>query len=150
MKDIDVIICDLDGTLVDSKEAIANGDIDLTDDTIHAALLTSAYTIDIDADANWSDIVANEVVGTGYVAGGKALASKTVTQDDANDQAVFDATDAQWNPSTITARYVVIYKNTGTDSTSTLIGVIDFVSDQISSNNDFTVQWSANGILTLK
>lgn len=130
------------------KRDIMNGSIDLDTDTIKVALTTSSYTPDKDAHDNFDD-VTNEVTGTGYTAGGASLANKTVTVDNTNDLGKFDADDVTWSTSTITARYAVIYKSTGTASTSKLIGVIDFGSDKSSSAGNFTIQWSASGILTL-
>jgi len=132
-----------------AKEQLMEGTIDLVDDTIKVALLTSAHSTDIDTQEYWSDVSANEVSGTGYVAGGQELMNRAVTKDDVNDQGVFDADDSAWAASTITARYAAIYKDTGTPATSPLILVIDFGSEQSSTANTFSIQWSVNGILTL-
>lgn len=130
------------------KVALAENTIDLETDTINCMLVTSAYTPDPDLHANRSD-VTNEVVGSGYTAGGQALTTKAVTQDNTNDQAKFDADDVTWTSSTITARAAILYKDTGNAATDSLIAYFDFGSDQSSSNGDFTVAWNANGILTI-
>jgi hypothetical protein len=122
--------------------------VDLDTDTIKVALVTSSYTPNFDTHDFWDD-VTSEVVGTGYTAGGATLATPTVTLDTANDRVDFDADDTQWTTSTITARAAVIYKSTGTASTSPLIAYIDFSTDQISSAGTFLIQWSASGILRL-
>jgi hypothetical protein len=122
--------------------------VDLDTDTIKVALVTSSYTPNADTH-DFFDDVTNEVVGTGYTAGGATLATPTVTLDTANDRVDFDADDTQWTTSTITARAAVIYKSTGTASTSPLIAYIDFTTDQISSAGTFLIQWSASGILRL-
>lgn len=62
---------------------------------------------------------------------------------------VFDAADPSWASSTITARYGVLYKSTGTGSTSPLIGYWDFGGNITSTNGTFTVVISANGIYFL-
>ena len=131
------------------KEEVLNGNIDLVNDTIKLMLLTSSYTPDIDADEFKDDIDTNEVVGTGYTAGGQALAGKSVTQDNPNDRGYLDANDVNWAASTITARYMVLYKDTGVAGTSSLIAVWDFVTDKITSGGDFLVQWNASGVLEL-
>lgn len=123
--------------------------VDLDTDTVKVALLTSSYTANADVHDFFDDVSANEVSGTGYTAGGATLASPTVTLDTTNDRVDFDAADVSWTSSTITARYAVIYKSTGTASTSPLIALIDFTTDQISSNGTFTIQWSSSGILRL-
>ena len=130
------------------KVLSAEGSIDLEGDTVKAMLVTSSYTPDQDAH-DYVDDVTNEVVGTGYTAGGATLASKAVTQDNTNDLAKFDADDVTWSTATITARGAVLYKDTGTPGTSPVIAYIDFGSDKSSSADDFTIQWHADGILTL-
>lgn len=130
------------------KVDIQSGNIDIDTDTIKCALVTSAYTPNIDTDTKWSN-VTNEVSGTGYSAGGATLASITVTQDNTNDRGVVDATDVTWSTATITARAAVLYKSTGTASTSPLICYIDFGSDQTSSGGNFVIQWNASGIFAL-
>lgn len=128
------------------KKKIADGSIDLDTDTIKVALVTSSYTVDIDVHDFFDDIT-NEVTGTGYSAGGATLASKVVTVDNTNDRAYFDADDATWATSTITARGAVIYKSTGVSSTSALICYIDFGSNITSTGATFTLAFNANGIL---
>lgn len=130
------------------KANIMNGGIDLDTDTIKVALVTSSYVADQDAHDDFADIT-NEVAGTGYTAGGAALASKAVTADDTDNEGVFDAQDVTWSSSTITARGAVIYKDTGVAATSLLVCYLDFGSDQSSSAGDFTISWNAEGILNL-
>lgn len=130
------------------KKNIMNGSIDLDTDTIKVALVTSSYTPNQDTDDMFDD-VTNEVSGTGYTAGGASLANKTVTQDNTDNEGVFDADDVTWSTSTITARAAVVYKSTGTASTSPLICYIDFGSDKISTAGNFIIAWNAEGIVNL-
>lgn len=131
------------------KESMLNGGIDLENDTIKVALCTSSYTPDIDADEFYDDIDNEVANGSGYTTGGETISNPAVTQDDVNDQAVFTADATTWTSSTITARYAVIYKDTGTASTSPLIGYIDFAEDKSSVSGDFTINWDEDGILTV-
>jgi hypothetical protein len=129
------------------KRDIMNGSIDLDTDTIKVMLVTSAYTPDQDAHTKRSD-VTNEVSGTGYTAGGAALANKAVTADNTDNEGVFDADDPVWAASTITARGAVLYKSRGgLASADELLCYFDFGSDQISSNGNFTIQWNSEGII---
>ena len=121
--------------------------IDLIANTINVALLTSSWTPSQGSNKHWSDINSNEVSGTGYTAGGASLGSKSLTVS--GNTTTFAAANTTWSTSTITARYAAIYKNTGTASTSALIGYIDFGSNQSSSGGNFTIAWNASGILTL-
>lgn len=128
------------------KDDLIEANVAYLTDTIKIALVTSSYTVDIDAH-NFFDDITNEVVGTGYTAGGATLGSKTSTQDNTNNRGVMDAADVTFSASTITARAGILYKDSGTPGTSPLIGYIDFTSDKSSSSSDFTIQWHADGIL---
>lgn len=116
---------------------------DLTGDTIKVMLVTSGYTPL--ATHEFRSSVTNEVVGAGYTAGGATLASKTLT---GTTTVTFDAADVNWI-GTITARGAVLYHDTGNAATDRLITYIDFGSDQISVNGNFTIQWNALGIFSL-
>jgi len=131
------------------KKLLDGSNINLASDTIKVSLHTSSYTPNIDSHTVFSDIT-NEVTGTGYSAGGVALANKVVTQDNTNDLAYFDADDASWPSSTIAAaRYAVIRKDTGTASTSPVIGYVDFGADKATAGDTFLIQWAATGILKI-
>lgn len=118
--------------------------VDYDTDTIKIALCTSSYTPDLDAHDFFSDIT-NEVSGTGYTAGGVTLASVAVTYDSTSNQVRIDATDPSWTSASFTARYAIIYKSTGTASTSPLIGYIDFGQDETVSSGTFTIQFDTTG-----
>lgn len=131
------------------KRDIMNGAIDLDTDTIKVMLVTSVYTADQDAHTKRSDIT-NEVSGTGYSAGGSALATKVVSADNTDNEGVFDADDLSWTTATITARGAVLYKSRGgVSSADELICYIDFGSDIVSTGGTFLISWAAEGILNL-
>jgi hypothetical protein len=130
------------------KKNLLNANVNFSTGTITAMLVTSSYSPDQDTHAVYSD-VTNEVTGTGYTAGGKALTNGTVTQNNSTDRGVYDADDVTWGTSSITARAAVLYRNTGVGSTSPLIGYFDFTTDQTSASGNFTIQWSANGIVNI-
>jgi hypothetical protein len=127
-----------------------NKEVDWDSDTIKVALLTSSYTPDQDAHDYFDDVSAAEVTGTGYTAGGNTLGSKTVTYDAATNVIVLDAADLTWASSTITARYAVVYDDSGaTAGAKALIGYVDFASDQSSTSGNFTITWDATGIVRI-
>ncbi len=131
------------------KRDIMNGSIDIDTDTINVMLVTSTYTVDIDAHTKRSDIT-NEVVGAGYTAGGVALAGKTATVDNTGDKGVFAASNTSWAAATITARAAVLYKSRGgAASADELIGYVDFNGNITSTAGTFLITWNASGILTL-
>jgi hypothetical protein len=94
-------------------------------DTIKSALTTSTYTVDIDTHDFFND-VTNEITGTNYTAGGYTLATATPLVRHATDQVRLDAADITQATATYTARRAVVYKSTGTASTSPLITFLDF------------------------
>lgn len=60
-----------------------------------------------------------------------------------------DAADPSWSSATISGiRYLVIYKDTGTASTSPLLWLIDFGADQAVTSGTFTAVLAALGIET--
>src|SRR5579864_7976706 len=99
------------------KTNVMKGSFNLTSDTIKCMLCTSSYSPNKATDSTKAN-VTSEVVGTGYVARGQTLASPTVTLS--GDTAIFGAAQAAttWSASSLTARYAVIFKDSGTDSTS--------------------------------
>lgn len=131
------------------KKHIMNGGIDLDTDTIKVMLLDDNHSQDQDAHEFIDDVSANEVSGTGYSAGGAALANKAVTQDNTDNEGVFDADDLTWSSSSITARYAAIYKDTGTPGTSPILAILDFGEDKTSTSGNFTIQWADEGILNI-
>jgi hypothetical protein len=116
---------------------IVRGAIDADTDTFKALLVTSSYTPNKDTHDKRDD-VTNEVVGTGYTAGGVTTAC-TVTKDTANDRVTLQFAAVSWASSTITARALVIYKSTGTSSTDNLVAYNDFGSDVSSTAGTFSV-----------
>lgn len=127
-----------------------NKEVDFDSDTIKVALLTSSYTPNQDTHDYFDDVVANEVTGTGYTQGGITLASKTVTYDSANNVIILDAADVTWSSSTITARYAVVYNDSGANNAAkALVGYVDFGSDQSSTNGNFTITWDSTGIVRI-
>jgi|SRR6185436_2337244 len=76
-----------------------------------------------------------------------AVTDNTVTWAEFGTNIVsFDAADAAWAASTLTARYGVLYKSTGTPSTSPLIGYFDFGGNISSTSGTFTIQFHSSGI----
>lgn len=114
------------------------GNIDFDTDSFKAMLVTSTYSPNKDTHTKRSD-VTNEVVGSGYTAGGTA-ASVTVTKDTANDRIDIELGAVSWNPATITARGAVYYKSRGgAASADELVAYIDFGSDITSTAGNFSL-----------
>jgi hypothetical protein len=126
-------------------QSMLNAEINFSSDTIKAMLCTSSYVPDQDLH-RYKSSVTNEITGTGYTAGGVTLTSKTVTYDAPSNTLTLDCADPSWAAATITARYLVIYKSTGTDSTSPLLVFVDFGTDISSTGGTFSYTVPATGI----
>lgn len=98
------------------------GNIDWENDTFKVIFLAPAHTFDFTGDAFLSDISADRASGTSDL----TLSSTAVTEDAGNTRVEFDAADfSDTNITTSTDKFV-IYKDTGTASTSALICGIEF------------------------
>lgn len=129
-------------------KALWNKEVDYDSDDIKVMLVSSAYSPNQDTHDYLDDVQAFEVSGTGYTAGGQALANRTRVYDAANNVLVLDADNVTWANSTITARYAVVYDNTGASAAvKPLIGYVDLISDQASNAGNFTIEWDASGLL---
>lgn len=106
-------------------------------------LVTSGYTFNSDHDTT-SD-VTNEIGNSGYTAGGATLASKTVTLDDTNDYAYFDAADVTW--SSLAASPDTPYAAIVYHSASGKLISYHVLTGSAPNGTDYTLIWSANGIL---
>lgn len=125
------------------------GAIDWDTDTIKVMLVNSTYTPSPTTDNFLNDVDANEITGTGYTAGGETIASISVVES--AGVSTIDGADVSWlqNAGGFTnARYGIIYKDTGVNTTSPLVGYIDLTTDKSNVNGDLTIQWGVSGIFT--
>lgn len=106
-----------------------------TGDTFKIALYTNAATLDATTTAYST---TNEVVGTGYTAGGNTLTSVTPTSS--GTTAFTDFADTTWTNATITARGALIYN---ASKANRAVAVLDFGADKTSTAGNFTVQMPA-------
>ena len=129
---------------------MSDGTIDWDGATdVRILLTTSSYTPD--RDHNFVSDVTNELSGGGYVR--KATASRSVTEDDANDRVILDLADVTYTALGAVAgtpKYAVFYVEAGTDATRALICWIDLGSAPAPNGGDYTLQWDGTvGILTV-
>ena len=82
----------------------------------------------------------NEVVGTGYTAGGLTLTGVTINTDPATSVVYINFNNAVWNPAAFTARCALIYNASASNAS---VAVIDFGSDK-SCSKTFTVTMPTN------
>jgi len=128
--------------------AALNEEIDWMADTIKVALCTGSY-VPSQANHNNFDDVTNEISGTGYTAGGETLTGKSISYSDADKAVLLGADDVMWSSASFTARYGVIYQDTGTPATSLLIGYVDFGQTKSTLGGNFAILWNSSGMLKL-
>jgi hypothetical protein len=125
------------------------GDIEST--SVYVAMIDDTATPNFDTYDFWSpEVVADEVAaGSGYTAGGKALAA-TPAITVAAGVLKYDADDVEWLTSTIAdAQAAVGYYTTGSVGTDEVIWLSDFTATAATANGTFTIEWHTNGIFTL-
>ena len=108
--------------------------------TFKIALFTSSASLDA---ATTAYTTSNEVVGTGYTAGGATLTNIDPTSS--GTTAFVDFSDVTFASATITAAGALIYNTTtdGGSATTNAVAVISFGGDKTSTNGDFVVQFPA-------
>lgn len=124
------------------KENLLNGNINLSSNTIKCVLVDAAdYTPNLSTHDALDDIPSGARVGTP-----QTLGSKTFTNG------VFDAADVTF-PSVTgdPCEYLVIYKDSGTESTSYLLALFDTATGLTVTpdGNNINVAWNAGGIFSL-
>lgn len=124
------------------KANLMNKVVDLEADTIIVSLYDNNHSFTA-TDTTYTTV--NELadgVG-GYNRGTKELADKAVTEAATTK---WDATDTSWTSASFTAYHAVIWDSTATNN---LICSIDFGGAQTVTSGTFTIQWHADGIITL-
>jgi len=107
----------------------------LTTDVLKMALYTGAASLDADTTIYTT---LNEVVGTGYVAGGKLCSNVTINTSGTTVYVSFD--NVQWTGVSFNCRGALIYNTSKSNRT---VAVLNFGSDKLAGPN-FTVTLPAN------
>ena len=102
-----------------------------TGDVFKIALYTSSATL---GAATTAYTTSNEVVGTGYTAGGNTLTNVTPTTS--GTTAFTDFVDTTWSTATITANGALIYSSSKSNKA---VAVLAFGGDKTSTAGDFTI-----------
>lgn len=117
--------------------------------TIKGMLVGSGYTPDQDAHDFRDDIGANECTGTGYVAGGVTIGTRSLNYVGASNKVQYLGDPLTWSGLDLAgtgARYIVIYiARGGASSADELIGYVDLGADVDPAGLDFTYTPAADG-----
>lgn len=119
------------------KVGLASGQFNFNTDTFKIALYTGNASLGPTTSAYTT---LNEVVGTGYVAGGQTLTVSTVPTiggDQYNPTMYLSFSNVTWNPASFICRGALIYKVGGGNPT---VCVLDFGSDKTATTT-FQVQF---------
>ena len=100
--------------------------------TFKIALYTNSASFDATTVAYTT---SNEVVGTGYTAGGNTLIN--ITPVSSSTTAFADFEDSIWTAATITARGAMIYNSSAAGNPA--VAILDFGADKTSTAGDFTI-----------
>lgn len=131
----------------DFKEQLFKKIHDLVNDTVKVTLHTG-YTPNIDTHQVWADVSATEYgTASGYTAGGKTLANKSVTQDNTNDRALWDADDVTWTSlgalSPATPSHAILWNDTPTSPADPLLDYV-LLGTTATNGGNYTLQWSTS------
>jgi len=119
--------------------------IDFDTDTLKLALIDSTLAPNPSTHTYWSSLSANEVSGGNYTAGGTTI-TITLTQSGKNlSIGASDVSFAQSGTGFTNARYAVVYKDTGTSSTSPIICHYDYGADFGNTTKNLVHRFSTNG-----
>jgi hypothetical protein len=127
------------------KQEMLQAGQNLATDTLRMALYTALSDI---GSLTTVYTTANEVVGTGYVAGGVAVTGATISTDTTGPNAgtvYVDFNDVAWPGANFTARGALIYNVTRSNKT---VAVLDFGSDKTFSAVSNTVTMPVNSATT--
>ena len=128
------------------KEQLMLKTIDCVGDTFNVALYDTAVASPDGAAPVY--VVTNEISGSGYVAGGAAVGTPVVTQDDGSDFAKWDDDGSNITWSSLAAN--TILEATLYDDTTVAKWILIFWEIATNSNGgDYTIQFGANGIMTI-
>jgi hypothetical protein len=126
--------------------------VDWDTDTVKVALCSASYTPDQDAHDFFNDITNELATENGYTAGGQTLTSPEVVYDSSTNEVRLKAANPSWSitGSSVSARYAIVYKSTGTGSTSPLLGYVDFGSTMtVPAGGKLGIEWDATGVLKI-
>jgi hypothetical protein len=117
------------------------GELDFKNDKFSILLLSSLYRPSRTRHSRRSDLIG-EVEGAGYEQGGRSIGLSVqrivAGKDKTNIDLIVD--EAVWKKVSVTARYAVVYRNTGKGPAhDPLVACLNFVTDFISTAGPFTI-----------
>lgn len=133
------------------QESLLEGRISILTDPLMCMITDSGYTPNQHTH-KFRSVVTDEIVGSGYVAGGKEVTGLTTTYTSVGKKITLSGSDLVWPTVTWTgARYLVFYfaPDGIPISAQPLVGYGDLGEDIDRAGEPFYVNWSETGLLTL-
>jgi hypothetical protein len=130
------------GQTLSFRSEIVQGGQDLSADTLYMALYTAYATLNPSTIEYTTD---NEVVGTGYTAGGVEVTGVTINTDVATNTVYVNFDNVSWPGANFTARGALIYNSTQSNKS---IAVLDFGADKLFTSTNNTVTMPVNSATT--
>ena len=130
------------------KEQLLLKAIDCDTDTFRLALYSDAYAATQIDGAAPAYATTNEIVASGYTAGGASIGTPVVAQDDTNDRASWDddGTDVLWTSlATATILRAILYD----DTTVTKFLCIIWEIATNSNGGNYTLAFASTGMLLI-
>jgi hypothetical protein len=127
------------GLTTSFKQEMLQAQQNLVSDTLYIALYSASANLGPDTTAYTA---TDEITGTGYTAGGRALTGATI-QTSSNGTVYVNFADVTWAASYLTARGALIYNVTRSNKS---VAVLNFGSDKTMS--DFTIVMPVNSAST--
>jgi hypothetical protein len=127
-----------------TARSFATAKFDFSTLTLKVLLVSSVPTEgNLDAWVNRSD-VTNEIIGTGYTAGGIAQAYALDAIDTTNNRQAITLTNIVngWTAATFSALGAIVYKDTGTAATDTLLEFVDFLGTVTCTAGNFSITYN--------
>jgi hypothetical protein len=123
------------GQTLSFRSEIVQGGQNLASNTLKMALYTSYATLNPSTTVYTT---TDEVVGTGYTAGGRVITGVTISTDASTNTVYVSFNNVSWPGASFTARGALIYNSTQSNKS---IAVLDFGSDKLftAANNTVTI-----------
>ena len=130
------------GQTLSFRSEMIQGGQDLSADVLYMALYDGFATLGPDTTVYTT---TNEVVGTGYTAGGVEVTGVTINTDVATNTVYVNFDNVSWPGANFTARGALIYNSSQGDKS---VAVLDFGSDKIFTSVSNTVAMPVNSAST--
>jgi hypothetical protein len=130
------------GQTLSFRSDIVQGGQNLSSNTLKMALYDGFATL---GPSTTVYTTTNEVVGTGYTAGGRTITGVTINTDVTTNTVYINFNNVSWPGASFTARGALIYNSTQSNKS---IAVLDFGSDKIFSAVSNTVVMPVNAAST--